>query len=60
MGALMIHETDIARILHEQQLTILAQKSLIAKLKGILNRALIDFGDEPFVTKLLNRENNDK
>ena len=56
----MIHETDIARILHEQQLTILAQKSPIAKLKGILNRALIDFGDEPFVTKLLNRENNDK
>lgn len=56
----MIHEADIARVLHEQQITILAQKSLIAKLKVILSRALIDFGDEPFVTKLLNKENNDK
>ena len=60
MGALMIHEADIARVLHEQQITIIAQKSLIAKLKGILGRALIDFGDEPFVTKLLNKEHNDK
>lgn len=56
----MIHEADIARVLHEQQITILAQKSLIAKLKGILGRALIDFGDEPFVTKLLSKEPNDK
>lgn len=56
----MIHEADIARLLHEQQMTILTQKSLIARLKQILGRALIDYGDEPFVTKLLNKEHNDK
>ena len=60
MGELMIHEADIARLLHEQQITILTQKSLIARLKQILGRALIDYGDEPFVTKLLNKEHNDK
>lgn len=56
----MIHEADIERVLHEQQITILAQKSLIVKLKNVLSRALVDFGDEPFVTKLLNKEPNDK
>lgn len=56
----MIHEADIARLLHEQQMTILNQKYLIARLKKVISRALIDFGDEPFVTKLLNREHNDK
>lgn len=56
----MIHEADIPRILHDQQATIVAQKSLIAKLKKIISRALIDYGDEPFVTNLLNKEHNDK